>query len=250
VNRAVTSSEDQLVRDVLTKRQSLSADLLQIGANLAERLIESDVKYYTEKELLALEGESTAKMTEQGGVIAHLMAEIAKTGATEAGVAERTATVSAGASAQSGAEASASSAMIIGDAAKAAAGVYAQVAQIPYVGWILAPAAAAAAFAAVASYNSLVGLDVGAANIPTQQAYMLHPQEMVVPANFAQAIRGGQLTLGGPGGGGSGSLSIGNISAIDAKSFLAFINNPVTMRVLANRLTSAQNLNPSYRPSY
>jgi hypothetical protein len=37
---------------------------------------------------------------------------------------------------------------------------------------------------------------------------MLSPGEMVVPRSFAQAIRSGDLTLGGRGGGGGQTISI------------------------------------------
>src|SRR5581483_5818863 len=56
-------------------------------------------------------------------------------------------------------------------------GTYAAVAQIPYVGWILAPIAAGAAFAAVAAYEGLASLDVGAWNVPHDMVAQIHKGE-------------------------------------------------------------------------
>ena len=41
--------------------------------NFAEREIESTIRYYSEKELLALEGQTNEKMVEKGGVLVHLI---------------------------------------------------------------------------------------------------------------------------------------------------------------------------------
>jgi hypothetical protein len=116
--------------------------------------------------------------------------QAAQTGATAAGTATRVAITQAGAAAGHAAEAAAGAKTVMGDAAKAASGTYSSVAQIPYVGWILAPAAAAVAFAAVAGFEGLASAEGGWDNVPTDGALTeLHKNEMVMPAHLANGIR-------------------------------------------------------------
>lgn len=68
------------------------------------------------------------------------------------------------------------------DAKAAAAGAYSAVAGIPFVGPILAPIAAGAAFAAVMAFEK-------GGNVPTDTLAMLHKNEMVLPANIAEGVR-------------------------------------------------------------
>src|SRR5690348_10029628 len=82
--------------------------------------------------------------------------ETAKTAATTEGVGERTAVEASGQSAGLAQMAINALKTIGASAAEAAASVYATVSAIPYVGWILAPPAAAGAFAAVMAYRALV----------------------------------------------------------------------------------------------
>ena len=77
------------------------------------------------------------------------------------------------------------------NAASAASGAYNAVVAIPYVGPILAPAAAAVAYAGVLAFGSMAsasgGYDIPAGVNPLTQ---LHQREMVLPAKYADAIRG------------------------------------------------------------
>ena len=82
-------------------------------------------------------------------------------------------------------------------AAKTAAGeAWSSAAAIPYVGWIMAPVAAAAAFTGVMAFAEQ-GYDVPYGVNPLTQ---LHQQEMVLPAQYANVIR----DIGNGSGGGSG----------------------------------------------
>lgn len=101
----------------------------------------------------------------------------------------------AGATAGSGAAiVTASKAAISGDAAKAAAATYANVAQIPYVGWILAPVAAGVAFAAVAAYEGMVpSFAVGAYDLSHDTLAQVHKGEMIIPADVAAGMRAGGM---------------------------------------------------------
>jgi hypothetical protein len=88
----------------------------------------------------------------------------------------------------------------------AAAAAFSAYIGIPIVGPGLAAAAAAGAEAAeapfIAQASAAGGFDVGESNVMT----MLHPREMVLPADIAGGLRnmiaGGQMAGAGAGGGG------------------------------------------------
>jgi hypothetical protein len=93
---------------------------------------------------------------------------------------------------------------IAGDAKAAAAGAYRAIVGIPYVGPVLAPAAAAVAFGAVMAFSSArAGYDIPAGVNPVTQ---LHEQEMVLPKEQADVIRG--MAQGSGGGGSKVSLKV------------------------------------------
>ncbi len=142
-----------------------------------------------------------------------IASELTMTQATEAGDAARAASHASADAAGKAAQAASGSATVFGDANKAASGAYSAVAGIPYVGPILAPAAAVAAFAAVMAYDVFSaegGFDIPAGLNPMTQ---LHEREMVLPAHIAEPLRAGL---------GSGSRPTGgdiHIHAVDAASF-------------------------------
>lgn len=108
------------------------------------------------------------------------------------------------------------------DAAKAGSGAAASQASIPYVGPILALAAMAAVFAGVMGMSSKVPSAAGGFDIPRGLSPMtqLHEEEMVLPANLANAVR---KMAGGEGNGGSGQQTTNyvtmQINTPDADSF-------------------------------
>lgn len=84
--------------------------------------------------------------------------------------------------------------LIIMHAKDAAAGAYKAVVGIPIVGPVLAPIAAAAAFAGVMAFSAEDGWDVpggAGAGIDGRggRPAIIHPREMVLPANIADAVR-------------------------------------------------------------
>ena len=111
--------------------------------------------------------------------------ETAKTTANTMGVTERNAVQSTGNAVGLAEQAATKGTVIASDAAQAASGAYSSAAQIPYVGWLIAPAAAATAAAAVMAYAEGGQLRVGAAEQPT----MLHKDEMVWPGWAAHGAR-------------------------------------------------------------
>ena len=107
--------------------------------------------------------------------------EQTKTAATVAGETARTSAQASAAATSQATQAEADSGSILKDAGTAAAGAYASVAQIPYVGWLLAPAAAAGAFAATAAFGSF---DVGTDYVPQDMLAVVHQGERITPASM------------------------------------------------------------------
>jgi len=109
---------------------------------------------------------------------------------------------------------------IAGHAATAGAGAYAATAVIPVIGPILAPGAAAMAYAGAMAYQLMVpaakqGFDIPKGVNPLTQ---LHEEEMVLPAPLANAVR----DMAGGGSGGGATVNI-NLSAIDTRSGADFL---------------------------
>jgi hypothetical protein len=147
-----------------------------------------------------------------------IASELTMTGATEAGSASRLATQVTADSEGKAVSAATGSASVVGDANKAAAGAYSAVSEIPIVGPVLAPAAAAAAFTAVMAYDIFSaegGFDIPAGLNPVTQ---LHEREMVLPASIAEPLRSGI-------GGGAQAGGDIHIHAVDAASFQRLLSN-------------------------
>ena len=51
----------------------------------------------------------------------------------------------------------------------------------------------------------LPSFDIGTPTVPHDMVAQIHKGETIVPATFAEGIRRGEMTLGGPGGGQAGS---------------------------------------------
>ena len=118
---------------------------------------------------------------------------------------------------------------IAGHAAEAGAAAYAATAAIPIVGPALAPGAAAASYAGAMSFQASVaaakGFDIPAGVNPVTQ---LHQEEMVLPADLANAVR----DMAG-GGGGGGTPPVINISAWDARGIERWLKQPGNSALLA-----------------
>jgi len=148
--------------------------------------------------------------------------EIAKVGATAAG-AESTKTIQASAAAEGKAlDAANAKGEVTNAAAAAGAKAYQAIVGIPFVGPILAPIAAGVAFAGVEAFGSDISSAAGGWDrVPVDDApALLHRNEMVLPANLADRVRG--MT---DQGGGGGDTHNWNIRAADAKSITQLLHS-------------------------
>lgn len=120
----------------------------------------------------------------------HATAEIAQTGATVAGAGIRKAAEEDSNKSSLMGILSGASSKIFAKAGEAAASVYASVAQIPYVGWILAPVAAGAAFIAVSAFGMMGSAEKGEWQVGEDGSpFILHKKESVLPAGVADNFR-------------------------------------------------------------
>jgi len=99
---------------------------------------------------------------------------------------------------------------------EAMAGAYASISEIPMVGPFLAPAVAAGVLAAVIGLGSHIASAAGGWHtVPNDQLAMIHKDEQVLPAKYAEGLRS-LIENGGAQGGGGFSPSF-TIHAMDAK---------------------------------
>lgn len=134
-------------------------------------------------------------------LIAHKAAELAKTGATAQGTAQRVA-LEYWAQVKSVAVSAWGAIQRIGMyAIEGAAAAFKAIAAIPFIGPALAPAAAAAAGLAIGAFAGRIASAQGGYDIPSgvNPITQLHQNEMVLPASLADKIRG--MTDAGSGGG-------------------------------------------------
>ncbi len=150
-----------------------------------------------------IEGESKQLMATQAGqailnalglrdAASFAVTQTAKTGLNAAGVSARTTATVGGAAVGTAAESQSALVSIGTSAAKAAAGVYADVAaSFGPAGPFVAPVLAGAALAAVLDFKGLVASAEGGFDIPhgVNPLTQLHQEEMVLPARFANPLR-------------------------------------------------------------
>lgn len=178
------------------------------------------------------------KMAEQQ-VVKWVLTEQMKTAATVVGNAQRTASDVGAATAGAAADKEASLGSILRHAYSAAAAVWDDVAQIPYVGWLLAPPAAAAAFTAVAAFGGSLPSAAGGMVVDNDTLAQIHQDEMVLPANLSKGIQD-IINSGSTSGGDHYEI---NISAVDAASVQRlFLNN--SNSIVSAIATAKRNMNP------
>jgi hypothetical protein len=150
---------------------------------------------------------ATAKSAtaDAGELAAHTATETAKTAATTTAVTARVLAAELGNVLE-----------IMSLSAVAAAAAFASTAAIPIVGPAAAPAAATAAEAAVMAFAPMASAAGGWERVPADQMAMIHKNEQVLPASYAEGLR--NLVKNG-GGGGDTHVHANFSGVIDAKSF-------------------------------
>lgn len=175
----------------------------------------------------------------------HAAGEMAKTGATAAGAATRTSIDVGAATAAKAADLSTMQGGIISHAASAAAATFDSVSQIPIIGYLLAPAAAAVAFAGAAAFGSLLSFDVGAWELPGDMVAKVHKGEMIVPANFSDGLRS---VLSGGTSTSSTSPATSGGDTHNHFNFHGLAFDPTGIaRVLARHTAANPSLSPAYK---
>lgn len=162
-----------------------------------------------------------------------LFGETAKTGATKVGAAVRLATETGAALQSVGLWASAAIKNIMNSAWEAMAGAWKAIVGIPYIGPVLAPVAAGAAFAGVAALAGHISSAAGGYDIPRglNPITQLHEQEMVLPKPIANPLRE-MLASGGQGQGGAANVRI--INATDPAIVRDWMRGPEGTQVITN----------------
>jgi hypothetical protein len=140
--------------------------------------------------------------------------EEAKTGATLAGTAQRAAAETMAAAKSVALWAATAVKNIMNSAWEAMAGAWKAMVGIPYIGPVLAVAAAGAAFAGVSALAANVSAE-GGYDIPSgvNPLVQTHQREMILPAKYADTIR----NMADSGSGGSGGENHFHIHAVDRR---------------------------------
>ena len=186
--------------------QPLETKVAEFAVNLGTN-IQSALHLTTAAATTADAAQTTSKAAAQTKQTASVIAaQAAQTKAVSAAQAAQVDAVGTGMTAQHGAIAIANGLSATSYAGVAEAAAYAAYIGIPIIGPELAEAAAADAALSeapfIAQASAAGGFDVGESNVMT----LLHPREMVLPADIAGGLRnmiaGGQMAGAGAGGGG------------------------------------------------
>jgi hypothetical protein len=114
-----------------------------------------------------------------------------------------------------GTQKAATAANIDASAAEGAAAAYASAAAIPVVGWSMAPAIAADAYANIIGFEALNAFAAGGI-VPDDSLAFVHKNEMVLPASLSSGLS--QMIASDDPGGNNMHIHY-SVSATDAKSF-------------------------------
>lgn len=148
---------------------------------------------------------------------------------------------------------SAATSQIAANASTYATAAMASVAAIPFAGWAMAPEVGMAAYAGGMAYEA--GLSAaGGFDIPTgmNPVTQLHQKEMVLPAAYADVIRGLAANGGAPGDagggqqGGGGSVTV-QINALDSRSVEQWLRSGGDKQIAQALQRQRQMFNPNMR---
>lgn len=189
-----------ILSGTLSLRDALTNVWAAIGQIMVKHLVIEPIAEWMAAQVkwLALEAAAGAKRLAirlgfmKAEVVAESAKEGAKTGAVAAGETARTGVSWMGALARIGIAVWEGIKTIMINAWTAMAGAYAALAAIPVVGPVIAPAAAAAVFAAVVGMAGKIRSAAGGYDIPrgVNPMTQLHAEEMVLPAKYANLLRG------------------------------------------------------------
>jgi len=214
-----------------------TSTIRQLFQNLALQIVQLFVKAGVD--MVMTWGATQARMLMQT-----VTGQASQTAAVTAGASAKVAAQTTGAVTGAAVEKTAALTTISTDAAKAAAGAYSSVVGIPIIGPVLAPAAAAVAYGAVAAFGSF---DTGAWSIPHDQLAMVHAGEMIVPSRggIAEEFRS---MLGGDMSGKREPSHTYNVNFVDTAGAKTFIRR--YGEDLARAVSKHLDQNPSARPGY
>lgn len=220
--RPMESAFTSAVNGMITGTQTFQQAMLRMGQSIVLNMVDNVIKRI---------------------VSGWIAGEVTKTAATGEESAARLGIESSDAIAGAAVGAATQKASILGHAASGAAAVYDDVAQIPYVGWLLAPPAAAAAFAAILAFGGdIPSFDVGAWNLPSDTLAMVHQGETILPSGVAADFRAAMTGGGGGGGGDTYNLSV---NAIDTQTGVQFLKNNIGV-IVSGLAQQKRNLNAAF----
>ncbi len=188
--------------------------------------------------LVADEADNVVKMVANWAA-----SELAKTAATEEGVAERSAAEASGSGASLVADALGAIKAITSDAAQAFAGVFAFLA--PELGPAAAGPAAAAQASVLAVAGEVVSASGGLWSVPSDMLAMVHAQGTILPPSIAGPMRSFFAGGAGASNGVGDNYSI-TIQALDTQTGAQFLKNNASIIVQALQL---QQRNGGLQPS-
>lgn len=197
-NSEILSAESQLIGGIFSGRQSLGQMLSEIALSTAQKEIVADIQYFTQKRLLAAEGQAADEATARGGLLVQMVAERQKTEAVVVGSAAQVAAKTSAASQTLAISKATGLQEVFADARVAAASAYKAMAGIPVIGPELGAVAAAATFAGVMAFGSF---DRGVDVVPTDFFGLVHAGERIIPASDNhRALQGGRTQAPRSGG--------------------------------------------------
>ncbi len=221
----ISQAFDSSINGILQGTQTLQNAEARAASSIVLAFVDAEAK----KVLAFAAGEAMS-------VASVVRAQLGMTAAVTAGVTAQTAAKATGAAAGKALDITTGTAQISGDAMKAAAGAYAAVAGIPIIGPVLAPVAAATAYAGVMAYDVLSasgGLAIGSGQNPLVQ---LHENETVLPAYIAKPLTamltGGTTNNSSRGGDTFGDVNFnvtaqGGRGGVSSNDILSTLNNAV-----------------------
>lgn len=185
-NQEIARSASSSVMSMLKGQQSFTQSAIQLG----DKLLEKGLTWAIQKAMVWAE-------SEMGMTAATAANQAAQIGMQETGQAV---------------QAASQTDTIANNAYTAASGAYSAVAGIPYVGPVLAPIAAAAAFAGVMAFD-VISASGGMGDVPgDDMPALLHKREMVLPAPIATMVRGMAANSNGSSGGATAATAVGGSS--------------------------------------